>query len=209
LPRFSLFPRETKFFVLLEQSAQNAVKTAKQLRDMVHIWENVKERVEVIADLEREGDAITHQIMSELHRTFFTPFDREDIAELASALDDLTDLVHAAADTMLLYDVKRPRDRARELCDVIAEAALEVEAAVGEIHGRIARDPLLRRCVEINRLENVGDSLYRTAVAELLAEGVDALEFVKWREVYEQMEQATDKCEDVANALEGVAIKYA
>lgn len=209
MPRFSLFPREKKFFVLFEQSAENMVKTAQQLRDMVNIWENVKERVAVIDDLEHQGDAITHQIMAQLHRTFVTPFDREDIALLAHSMDDVTDLIHAAADAMLLYKVARPTERAKELADILVQAAIEVEKAVAEIQGHIQRDPLLKRCVEINRLENVGDGVYRASLAELFADSTDAAYLIKWREIYDHMEGAIDKCEDVANVLEGVALKYA
>jgi predicted phosphate transport protein (TIGR00153 family) len=209
VPRFSLFPREQKFFVLFEQGAQNTVKIAQQLRDMVNTWENVKERVEMITSLEHDGDAITHQIVAQLHRTFVTPLDREDIALLAESLDDITDLIHSAADAMLLYKVERPTDKAKELADIIVQATAEVEKGVSEIHDRIDRDKLLKRCVEINRLENVGDSVYRAALAELFVSSTDYAHLIKWREIYEDIETAIDRCEDVANVLEGVALKYA
>ena len=111
--KLSLIPREKKFFAFFEQGTQNAVKVAQQLKDMVYIWENVKERVGVITDLEHQGDAITHQIFDQLHRSIITPFDREDIALLAHSLDDVTDFIHAAADAMLLYKVERPTHRAK------------------------------------------------------------------------------------------------
>ena len=209
MPRFSFFPREEKFFVLFEQSAQNVVKIAQQLKDMVNTWENVKERVGVITSLEHEGDAITHQIIAQLHLTFVTPLDREDIALLAESLDDITDFIHSAADAMLLYKVERPTDKARELVDIVVQAVIEVEEGVSEIRGRIDRDKLLKRCVEINRLENVGDSVYRSALAELFVKSTDFAYLIKWREIYEHIETAIDRCEDVANILEGVALKYA
>ena len=209
MPRFSFFPREEKFFVLFDQSAQNVSKIAQQLRDMVNTWENVKERVGVITTLEHEGDAITHQIIAQLHRTFVTPLDREDIALLAEALDDITDFIHSAADAMLLYKIERPTDKSRELANILVQAVMEVEKGVAEIHGRIDRDKLLKLCVEINRLENVGDSVYRSALAELFFDSVDFTYLIKWREIYEDIETAIDRCEDVANILEGVALKYA
>ena len=209
MPRFSLFPREVKFFVLFEQSAQNVVKIAQQLRDLMHTWENVRERVGVIATLEHEGDAITHQIIAQLHRTFVTPLDREDIALLAEALDDIADFIHSAADYMLVYKVKRPTDKARELVDILVQAVSEVEKGVSEIQGRIDRDKLLKLCVEINRLENMGDSIYRSALAELFIDSADFTYLIKWREIYEHIETAINRCEDVANILEGVALKYA
>ena len=207
--KLSLIPREKKFFAFFEQGTQNAVKIAQQLKDMVYIWENVKERVWVINDLEHQGDAITHQIFEQLHRSVITPFDREDIALLAHSLDDVTDFIHAAADAMLLYKVERPTNRAKELVDIVVQAVAEVERAVSEIHDRIGRKQLLKRCVEINRLENMGDSVYRSAMAELFDDSADFAGLIKWREIYKHMESVIDRCEDIANILEGVAIKYA
>jgi predicted phosphate transport protein (TIGR00153 family) len=209
LPRFSLFPREEKFFVLFEQSAQNVVKIAQQLRDMVDTWENVKERVKMITSLEHDGDAITHQIIAQLHRTFVTPLDREDIALLAETLDDVTDLIHSSADAMLLYKVDYPTDKVKELVDILVRASAEVERGVAQIHARIDRDKLLKSSMEINRLENIGDSLYRSALAELFVNSPDFTYLIKWREIYEDIESAIDKCEDIANVLEGIALKYA
>jgi len=206
--RLSLIPREKKFFVLFEQSAQNVVKIAQQLRDMVHTWENVKERVEVITKLEHEGDAITHQIIAELHRTFVTPFDREDIVLLAESLDDITDFINSAADAMLLYKVERPTNKVKELTDILIQAVVEVEKGVSEIRGSIDRNKLLKLCVEINRLENVGDSVHRSALAELFINSIDFAYLIKWREIYDDIETAIDRCEDVANTLEGIALKY-
>jgi predicted phosphate transport protein (TIGR00153 family) len=207
--KFSLIPKEKKFFVLFEQGTQNAVKIAQQLKDMVHIWENVKERVGVINDLEHQGDAITHQIFDQLHRSIITPFDREDIALLAHSLDDVADFIHAAADAMLLYKVERPTNRAKELADIVVQAVAEVEKAVSEMHDRIGRKQLLKRCVEINRLENIGDNVYRSAMAELFVDSANYNSLIKWREIYNHMESVIDRCEDIANILEGVAIKYA
>jgi uncharacterized protein len=207
--KLSLIPRERKFFALFEQGTQNAVKIAQQLKDLVYIWENVKERVGVINDLEHQGDAITHQIFEQLHRTIITPFDREDIALLAHSLDDVIDFIHAAADAMSLYKVERPTHRAKEMVDIIVQAVGEVERAVSEIHDRIGRKQLLNRCVEINRLENVGDSVFRSAMAELFDDSADFAGLIKWREIYMHMESVIDRCEDIANILEGVAIKYA
>jgi predicted phosphate transport protein (TIGR00153 family) len=207
--KFSLIPKEKKYFAFFEQGTQNAVKIAQQLRDMVYIWENVKERVGIINDLEHQGDAITHQIFDQLHRSIITPFDREDIALLAHSLDDVADFIHAAADAMLLYKVGRPTNRAKELVDIVVEAVVEVEKAVSEMHDRDGRKQLLKRCVEINRLENIGDNVYRSAMAELFEDSANYDSLIKWREIYNHMESVIDRCEDIANILEGVAIKYA
>jgi predicted phosphate transport protein (TIGR00153 family) len=207
--KFSLTPKEKKFGVLFEQSAHNAVRIALQLKDMVCTWENVEERLSIITDLEHEGDAATHQIMAQLHRSFITPFDREDIALLAHSLDEVTDFIHSSADMMILYKVGQPTERARQLADIIVQTTTEVEKAVAEIQDHIDREKLLKRCMEINRLENEGDSVYRAALAELFSDSTETAYLIKWREIYEHMETAIDRCEDVANVLEGVALKYA
>ncbi len=207
--KLSLIPRERKFFVLFEQSAQNAVKITQQFKDMVYVWENIKERLGIITDLEHQGDAITHQIFEQLHRSVITPFDREDIALLAHSLDDVADFVHAAADAMFLYKVQHPTRRAKEMADIALQTVTEVEKAVSEVHDRNGRKQLLKRCVEINRLENTGDSVYRSAMAELFDDSTDVASMIKWREIYDHMESVIDRCEDIANILEGVAIKYA
>ena len=208
--KFPFIPREEKFFDLFEESAQNMVKAAQGLKRMVDTWEDVEKRVGEITELEHVGDTITHQIMSQLHRTFVTPFDREDIALLAHTLDDVTDFIHAAADAMFLYKVDSPSQRAKELADIIVQAAAEVERAIPRLRQRGAElRQCLEYCVEINRLENMADRVYRSALAELFEDTVDMAQVMKWREIYEYMESATDRCEDVANVLEGVALKHA
>ena len=207
--RFSFMPREEKFFGLFEGSARNMVKAAQRLKELVYTWENVGERVNEITELEHEGDVITHQIFAQLHRTFVTPFDREDIALLAHSLDDVTDFIQAAADAMFLYKVDRPGQSARELCDAIVQSASEVERAVPNLRHRAELKQILERCVEINRLENVADDVFRSAMGELFDNSTDMANVIKWREIYEHMESATDRCEDVANVLEGVALKHA
>ena len=206
--RFPFIPREEKFFELFDESARNAIKAAQKLNQLVCSWENVGETVSEIDELEHEGDTITHQIMEQLNRTFVTPFDREDIAQLAHSLDDVTDFIQAAADAMFIYKVEHPGQRAKELADTIVQAAIEVERAVTQLRPHAKLKQILELCVEINRLENVADEIYRSAMAELFTDTKDIAEVIKWREIYEHMESATDRCEDVANVLEGVALKH-
>jgi len=205
--KISLIPREEKFFDLFEKSAQNVVKGAQVFKELVDDWDNVTEKVEQITDVEHQGDVIAHQIMEQLHRTFITPFDREDIALLAHSLDDVIDFIQAAADTMLVYKVERPNETAKELGDIILQSAVEVEKAMHFLSRKAKLKQLLELCVEINRLENVADGVYRKALGELFTGNTDIIKIIKWREIYEQMESATDRCEDVANVLEGVALK--
>jgi len=207
--KFPFIPREEKFFALFEESARNVVKAAQGLKNLVDEWQNVEEEVAQITELEHEGDTITHQIMAQLHRTFVTPFDREDIALLAHTLDDVTDFIHAAADAMLIYKVDHPSQRAKELADIIVQATAEVERAMPQLRHRAELRQILTRCVEINRLENMADRVFRSAMAELFNDSTDIAHIIKWREIYEHMESATDRCEDVANVLEGVALKHA
>lgn len=205
--KFPFIPQEKKFYELFEESAHNAVKTAQSLKKLVDTWHNVEIMIGEITELEHEGDRITHQIMKELNRTFVTPFDREDIASLAHSLDDVTDFIHAAADAMLIYRIDQPTERAKELAETIVQAAAEIERAVPQLRHRAQLKQVLERCVEINRLENVADKVFRAAMAELFDDSKDFAHVIKWREIYEHMESATDRCEDVANVLEGVAIK--
>ncbi len=207
--KFRLLPREEKFFDLFEESARNMVKTAKVLKELVNCWENVEQKVGQIDDLEHVGDTITHQIMAQLYRTFVTPFDPEDIALLAHSMDDVTDFIHAAATAMFLYKVDYPSQRAKELADIIVQAAVEIERAMPQLRHRAELRQILTRCVEINRLENMADRVFRSAMAELFDDSQDMAHIIKWREIYEHMESATDRCEDVADVLEGVALKHA
>ena len=210
MAKFHFIPRQEKFFDLFEESAQNAVRTAQGLKGLVDNWQGIEWKVSEITELEHRGDTITHQIIAQLHRTFVTPFDREDMAMLAHTLDDITDFIHAASDAMLLYKVDYPTQRAKELADIIVQAATEVEQAMPRLrkHGAELKE-ILKHCVEINRLENSADRVYRSALAELFGDSTDVTNIIKWREIYEHMEAATDRCEDVANVLEGVALKHA
>ncbi len=207
--RFPFMPRENKFFDLFEQSARNMVKASQALKEMIDTWEMVGGRVAEITELEHEGDTITHQILAQLNCTFVTPFDREDIALLAHTMDDVTDFIHHAADAMLIYKIDQPSQRAKELANIIVEAASEVERAVAGLRHHAQLKKILERCIEINRLENMADRVFRSAMAELFDDTVDIAQVIKWREIYEHMESATDRCEDVANVLEGVALKHA
>ena len=206
--KFPFIPREYKFFDLFEEGAQNVVKAAHGLKEMVDTWEDVEGKVGEISELEHRGDTITHRIMAQLNRTFVTPFDREDIASLAHSLDDIIDFIQAAADAMLVYKIDQPSQRAKELADIIVQATDEVGRAMPDLRHRRKLQQVLQRCVEINRLENMADRVFRSAQAELFDDSKDMAQVIKWREIYEHMESATDRCEDVANVLEGVALKH-
>jgi len=207
--KLPFMPHEERFFDLFEESADNMVKAAEILKDLIYSWDDVGEKLAEITELEHQGDRITHRIMEQVHRTFITPFDREDIALLAHSLDDVTDFIHAAADAMFIYKVDRPTQTARELSDIIVLAASEVGKSLPYLRHRGRLKSVLEQCVELNRLENEADKIFRSAMGELFDNTSDIAEIIKWREIYEHMESATDRCEDVANVLEGVALKHA
>jgi uncharacterized protein len=206
--KFSLMPHEEQFYTLFENSARNVVKAAQTLKELMDNWRDVKEKVAEIAKLEAEGDAITHQIIAQLHRTFVTPFDREDIAQLAMALDDVVDFIDSSADAMLLYKIVESTQRSRELADLIVQATEEMAKAIPLLRNKGELKKMLTCCIEVNRVENVTDEVYRSAIAELFDNTKDLVMVIKWREIYEHLESATDRCEDVSNVLEGVALKY-
>jgi uncharacterized protein len=207
--KFSLVPQEDKFFDLFVDGGRNVTKTALALKDLMDNWVDVEKKVAVISDLEHAGDTITHEIMALLHRSFITPFDREDIALLAHTIDDIVDLMHAAADAMTIYKIDKPTQRARELADIIVQASQQVELAMPYLRHRKELNRMLEYCIDINRLENEADHISRKALGELFEDQRDTAYIIKWREIYEHMENATDRTEDVANVLEGVALKNA
>ena len=207
--KLNLVPQEEKFFDLFIDAGHNITKTAQALQGLVENWGDVEQKVGVIADLEHAGDSITHQVIALLHRSFITPFDREDIALLAHTLDDIVDLIHAAADAMAIYHIQQPTERAKELADIIVQAAAQVELALPYLRHRKELNRVLDYCIDINRLENEADQVARKALGELFEEQHDTAYIIKWREIYEHMENATDRAEDVANVLEGVALKNA
>jgi predicted phosphate transport protein (TIGR00153 family) len=207
--KFNLIPQETKFYDLFVQSSQNVVEISTALKDLLDNWQDVGTKVARITDLEHKGDTITHQIMDLLYRSFITPFDREDISLLAHTLDDIADFIHAAADAMYIYRIKSPTKRSQELADILVEAAGEVEKAMVFLRSRSELKKAMEYCVDLNRLENEADDISRRALGELFEGGYETTDIIKWREIYEHMESATDRCEDVANALEGIALKNA
>ena len=207
MPKFSIMPREPKFFDLFEKSVANVAKAAKELADFLEDYTNVPLKVARITELEHAGDAITHQIMEQLHRTFVTPLDREDIALLTERLDDVMDFIEDAANAMLLYRIEQPTTRAREMAAILVALTSELVLAVPHLRNRSKMKEILEHCVEINRLENEADAILRHALAELF-DDTPIADVIKWREIYEHLETAVDKGEDVANVLEGVVLKH-
>src|SRR4051812_5458194 len=201
-----LVPRDKKFFDLFADMANNMVEGAKLLKAILEDFQNVEARVQKLHDIEHKGDELTHSVLVKLHQTFITPFDREDIHALASAMDDVLDYLHAAGERLVMYKITNAPSQAIALAEVIIKQSTELQKAVSMLD---KHDAVLDRCVEINRLENEADTLARTALAALFEREKDPITLIKQKELIEVLETATDKAEDAANILESVVLKSA
>jgi hypothetical protein len=204
---FRLIPRDEKFFDLFEQQGANIVASARLLADLTEDYSSAKGKAQKIEELEHAGDTLTHELVRRLNTTFITPIDREDIYALSSRLDDVLDLIDAVADRLLLYRIAAPTDGCLAMARIIVRAAEETDRAV---HCLRTLSPFYHKhCIEVNRLENEADRLLRNQLAALFEEKADAIEVIKWKELYELMEAVTDRCEDVVNVIEGIVLKMA
>jgi uncharacterized protein len=217
---FSLIPKDEKFFDILEEASDNVHEAAIAFRDLVGHWSPTSPKFDLIRDLEHEGDRMTHEIIDKLNRTFITPIDREDIHSLASKLDDVIDVIQATTNRMQLYRINKSSPHLAKMADVLVRSTDAVGKAVKSLRDLSHSRRTLDFCIEINRFENEGDALLENALGELFADSPanapgaqrssnDVLEIMKWKEVYEQTEFATDKCEDIANVIEGIVVKNA
>jgi predicted phosphate transport protein (TIGR00153 family) len=201
-----LVPRDTKFFDMFAEMATNISDGAKLLKAILDDFDNVEVRVQQLKDLEHRGDEMTHAILVKLNSTFITPFDREDIHALASAMDDVLDFVYAAGERLVMYKISAAPAAASELASVIIRQAEQLSKAVSMLE---KHDDVLEICVEINRLENEADRIGRAALAALFERERDPISLIKIKELIEVLETATDKAEDAANVLESVVLKSA
>jgi len=209
LAKFLITPRDTKFYDLFEESTANLVIAAEKLVDLFDNYEDVEAKAKQLKALEHQGDMITHEIIQRVNSTFVTPIDREDIALLAHTLDSVMDFIEAAGRTAFLYRVAQPTERARQLASIVARMTYALNDVLPCLRHRNQFKRILEQCVEINSLENEADDVHHAAMAELFDSGKDASEIIKWRELYQHMEDATDQGEDVANILEGIVLKHA
>jgi predicted phosphate transport protein (TIGR00153 family) len=203
---FGLIPREEAFFELFKKAAHNMIEGSRLLKVMMEDFRSPIEQAREIKDVEHIGDGITHDIARRLNKTFITPIDREDIHDLASALDDILDVTEAIADRFVLYKVTQPTEMAVKLADILYQAS----AAVGRGVDRLGLPhPELKECsVQVNSLENEADRVSRDAISALFEKETDPIAVIKWKEIYENFEAGTDRCEDVANILERIALKH-
>ena len=202
-----IIPQDRVFFDALDSAAANAVATSDALLDLFEHYEGLAERRQTIKDLEHKGDSITHGIFDHLGRTFITPLDREDISSLAKAFDDVVDYIYAASNRLYLYEITKPSVEMRKFAEVLKSQTRELEAGLKEIRSPKTLSGALKHCVEVNRLENEADRLLNETVAALFR-GSDPIHILKHKEIYEILETATDKCEDVADVLSDIVRKH-
>jgi uncharacterized protein len=200
----AIAPRDHQFFDLFEEAGANILRAAALLEEMLREFPERNELARDILICEQEGDRITHEILRRLNQMIVTPLDREDIHELAAALDDVVDYTEEVADYLGLYKIEAPMDQAQELARVLHRAARQIVAAMPRLRGF---QDLSRYTVEINRLENDGDRITREALASLFDNGIDPMVVIRWKDIFERLEEAIDATEHVANILEGVVIK--
>jgi predicted phosphate transport protein (TIGR00153 family) len=203
--RLSLFPRDQQFFVLFGQMADEIRAAAVLLEGLLAADPPDESKADLIKDAEHRCDALTHDAIQRLHRTFVTPFDREDLYALATSLDDVMDAIDHAATIVRLYRIHHVRPGARELAHTVTVSTERIHAALDAL---AAKKPVQPHAVEINRLENEADRVYQEAVRTLFDAETDPIQIIKWKELFEVLEQITDCCEDVANVIEGVVVKH-
>jgi uncharacterized protein len=206
MPLFNFLPREEQYFALFSQMTSYIYDASRELVEMVNDREGeYEEHARRIKAIEHECDELTHTVSTRLNKSFITPFDREDIYMMSSALDDIVDLIDDSALTMVMYDVHESTIHARRLADVIQRMAVELHEIVKTLERPNGIAP---RLVELHRLENEGDDIYYKAIAELFHNANDPLLVIKWKDIYEKLEAAVDRCENVANIIESVIIKH-
>jgi predicted phosphate transport protein (TIGR00153 family) len=204
--RFSLVPKDRVFFDLFAEAGQNTLRTAKLLRDLLEQWPDEGGLSTDILKAEQEGDRITHDIIRRLNTTFVTPIDREDIYALATQLDDIVDYIEEVADFMGLYSIEAPMDQSQALADVLVKSCEQLYGLLQNLRGFKGLD---HYWIEIHRLENDGDRIYRDAVASLFADRIDPMVVIRWRDIFLRLERAIDATETSASVVEGIVVKNA
>jgi uncharacterized protein len=203
--RLRVLPRDEGFFDLFERASDNIVKAAELLLAMVASYDDPETRAAAIKDREHVGDEITHTIMRSLNASFVTPFDREDIHDLSSQMDNILDDTDAAADLFVLHRIAEPLSGMRDQAEILVETTKEVDAAIRLLRTPAALQPHLDR---LHELEDQGDRIFRKTTAALFSGRIEALDVLRLKDVVDQLEQAIDNCESVANTLETIAVKH-
>jgi predicted phosphate transport protein (TIGR00153 family) len=204
---FSLIPKERVFFDLFEKAAANAHVCAKELVEFFDKFDNLPDRMRRIKELEHRGDELTHETIERLNKTFVTPLDREDIHELVCRIDDILDRVDTAVDRVCLFKIKTPMEDAKQMAHCIANSTALIVDMISHLRDMREPEEIRRKVLEVHRLENEADRIERHALADLFENQPDAVHIIKWKNIIEVLESANDKCEDVANIIEGIVLK--
>lgn len=204
-----LAPKERKFFPMFEQATQNLVDASHTLCEMVNTTDLEKRKalIKKIEDHEHKGDSITHDILDHLSRTFITPFDREDIHQLTTVMDDIIDFVHGACKRIELYKVEKLTPEISKLAELIEEGCKELDVAIKNLRNLKDRTKIHEACVRINSIENHADDIFNYAIAKLFDDEKDPVNIIKYKEILAALEVATDKCEDAADVIKSIMIK--
>ena len=212
LARLRLIPQDARFFDLFNRSAANTLDGARLLEDLLHNYVDIERKARHLKDIEHTGDEITHEVFGALHRTFVTPLDRDDISNLASAMDDIIDWIEEVGRRIHLYHIDEPTPIARQFSRVILEQSEQIARAVPLLENRREANQLQRSIQEIHRLENEADDLLAQAIAHLydgVTEVPQLIKAMRWNDLYQLLEDTTDKCETVATVLSNIALKNA
>jgi len=201
-------PQEKHFFDMIEEQSKNVLKGVNELVGMLESYKDLEEKRKKIKDIEHEGDRMVHNIFSELNKTFITPIDREDISALVSSLDDILDFVEAVADKMVLYKIEKPPAYMLEFAKTLQSATQNINCSISCLRNLKEAKKIESYCTEVNTQENIGDDLLRNATAELFTRK-NPIEIIKLKELYDSMEAAIDRCEDVADVVGDILVKYA
>jgi predicted phosphate transport protein (TIGR00153 family) len=205
--RFAFLPAETKFYEWFEKATDNLLEASQQLQDLFDHYDDVENRVARITELEHRGDFIVHEVMHLLMNTLIVPLDGEDIERLISSLDDAVDKIEATAVRMLIFRIEAPTDKARQLARLIRSGAQELHAAMPNLRDNKNFRLVNEHIKEINTVENNGDRVLREALIEIVNHKDDIFNLIRWKEIYEMLEETTDRLEDVADVLQRVIIK--
>ena len=204
-----LLPRDESFFDFFEKHAALTVEGTREFLALTRETRDFEPRARRVKEIEHETDVITHQCIEALHKTFITPIQRDDIFRLISRMDDVMDLVDDAAERIVMYELTAMTPEVVRFAEILVRACENVEKAVRGLRNLKASEEILKSCIEVNRLENDADAPFRKVMAHLLNREPNPITVIKWKEVYETLESATDRCEDVANTVEGILLEHA
>lgn len=204
-----LFPKTEDFFALFEELANKIEEGGKLFLEMAKTRDFSEARVAKLKEIEHEADIITHNTYEKMHKTFLTPIDREDIYALVNKMDSIMDVIEATAVRIHLYKVKKPADEIIKQSEILNDAIIKLKSIIHAMRNMKNSESILADCVEINTLENAGDIVLRTIMANLFENEKDAIELIKWKDIFQLLEEAIDVCEDVSNIVEGIVLKHA